>query len=45
MGERIRRVKARKLMALDIDSLIDKEEAHKQSKTKQGIHSLLPIGR
>ena len=45
MGERIRRVKVRKLMGWDKDSLIGKAKAVRTSKAKQGIHLLLPTGR
>ena len=45
MGERIGRVKVRKLMGWDKDSLIGKAKATHTSKAKQGIHSLLPVGR
>ena len=45
MGERIRRVKIRKLVGWDKDSLVGKAKAARTSKAKQGIHSPLPIGR
>ena len=44
-GERIVRVKVRKLMGWDKDSLISKAKATHTSKAKQGIHSPLPISR
>ena len=44
MGERIGRVKVRKLVGSDKDSLISKAKAAHGSKAKQGTHSLLPIG-
>ena len=40
MGERIIKVKVRKLMGWDKDSLIGKAKATQASKAKQGIHSL-----
>ena len=43
MGERIRRVKMRKLVGCDKDSLIGKAKAAHVSKAKQGIHSPLPM--
>ena len=45
MGERIRRVKVRKLVGWENDSFIGKAKAAHTSKANQGIHSLLPIGR
>ena len=45
IGERIRRIKVRKLMGCDKDSLIGKAKATHSSKAKQGIHLPLPIGR
>jgi len=45
MGERIRRVKVRKLLGWDKDSLMGKTEAVQKSKAKQGIQVLLPISR
>jgi len=45
MGERIGRVKVRKLMGRDKDSLKGKEKDTHTSNGKQGIHSLLPVGR
>jgi len=45
MGERIGRVKVRKLMGSDKGRLIGKAKAVGASKAKQGIHSLLPISR
>ena len=44
MGERIGRVKVRKLVGWDKDSLIAKAKVVQASKAKQGIHSLLPTG-
>jgi len=40
MGEKIRRVKVRKLMCWDKDSLIGKAKAVHVSKIKQGINLL-----
>ena len=45
MGERIRRVKVWKFEGWDKDSLIGKAKAAHASKAKQGIHSLLLVGR
>ena len=45
MGERIRRVKVRKLVGWDKDSLTGKAKAVHTRKAKQGICSLLPIVR
>ena len=45
MGERIRRVKVRKLIHWDKDSLIGKAKAVSTSKAKQEIDSPLPMGR
>jgi len=45
MGERIGRLKVRKLVGGDKDSLIGKAKAMCTSKAVQGIHSLLSIGR
>lgn len=42
IGERIRRVKERKFMCWDKDSLIAKAKAIYASKVKQGLNSLLP---
>jgi len=44
-GERIGRVKVRKLMNLDKDSLTGKAKAVHPNEAEQGIHSLLPNGR
>lgn len=43
--ERIRRVKARKFVGWDKDSLIWKAKPMHPGWAKQGIHSVLPIGR
>ena len=45
MGERIGRVKVRKLVGWDKDSFIGKAKATHTSKANQGIHSPLPMGR
>jgi len=45
MGERIRRIKVRKLVGSDKDSLISKAKDAHACKAKQGIHSLLPVSR
>ena len=45
IGERLGRVKVRKLVGWDKDSLIGKAKAARTSKVKQGIHSPLPISR
>ena len=45
MGERLGRVKVRKLVAWGKDNLICKAKAAHASKAKQGVHSPLPIGR
>jgi len=45
MEERITKVRVRKLMSWDKDSLTEKAQAMHTSKAKQEIHSLLPIGR
>ena len=44
-GERIGRVKVRKLVGWDKDSLIGKAKATHTSKAKPGIHSSLPTSR
>ena len=45
MGETIGRVKVRKLVGRDKDSLIGKAKGTRTSKAKQGIYSPLPTGR
>jgi len=45
MGERNGRVKVRKLIGGDKDSLTAKVKAVHASKAKQAINSLLPISR
>jgi len=45
MGERIRKVKVRKLVGWDKESLIGKVKTVHANKAKQGIHSPLPLGR
>ena len=45
MGERIRRVKVRRVVGWDKDGLIGKVKAVHAGKAKQGIHSLRPTGR
>jgi len=45
MRERIRRVQVRKLVGRDKNSLIGKGKAMHASKAKEGIHSLVHIGR
>jgi len=43
--KRISRVKVRKLMGQDTDSLVDKPEAAHSSKAKQGTQARLPTVR
>lgn len=45
IGKRIRKVKMRKSVGWDTDSLIGKAKTMHKRKTKQKIHSLPPIGR
>ena len=44
-GERVGRIKVWKIIGWDKNSLIGKVKVVHTSKAKQGIHSLLPIGR
>jgi len=43
--ERTRKVKVQELMSCNKGRLIDKEKIMHENKTKQGIHSILPIIR
>lgn len=45
MGESIRKVKVQKLTGRDKGGLLGKAKAMCAIKAKQGIHSLLPMGR